>query len=193
MRHSSFGLCLQSTYSGAEKVSAPFAYPHIKSRLTRNLPTSSNSFFSTTMPPKNRTFLGEIHTNRGFSAQLTSSQVAAILSALAKGKGPTQIHRETGVSLTTIKRKRKEWLTKGRLTPKPRSSRPKYFNNRSLRQLKLYILRDSHSSYNNIRKDLNLNAYNNTIRAALKSIYVNHWLATRQIPLLEEDEKLRYH
>lgn len=97
------------------------------------------------------------------------------------------------MSRTTIYRKRDKWINEGRLIPKSRSGCPRYFNNRSLRQLKLYILRDGRAFYNDIRKDLGINASDNIIRAALKLIYVNHWRAAKRIPLLEEDEKLRYH
>lgn len=145
------------------------------------------------MASSNRPFLQEICANRQFSSELSPEQIAAILSALAEGKGPSEISRETGVSRSTIQRKKKQWLTEGRLVAKPRSGRPRYFDDRSLRQLKLYVVREGRSSYNDIRKDLGIDAHDDTIRAALKSIYIKHWLAVRRIPLSEEDEKLRYH
>jgi transposase len=145
------------------------------------------------MASKKRTFLGEITANRGVSTELTPEQITAILSALAEGKGPCEISRETGIHRSTIYRKKKQWLAEGRLTASPRSGRPRYFDDRSIRQLKLFVLRDGRSSYSDIRNNLGIDASDDTIRAALKSIYVNHWLAVRRIPLSEEDEKLRYH
>lgn len=137
-------------YSGAEKFLGQSRTHNAKRVFASHPPTFSFLPSSTTMASEKRSFLGEITSNRGFSCELDPGQIGAVLSALAEGKSPTQIHRETSITRSTIYRKKNEWLHEGKISPKPRSGRPRYFNDRSIRQLKLFILRDGCSTYSDI-------------------------------------------
>lgn len=141
------------------------------------------------MAPKKRSFLSEISANRGVSCEVSQPQKAAILATVDYGTPIRAVAADTRVDTSTITRHKKRWSEDQTLKAKPRSGRPKYFNDHSLRQLKFYVYRNARVTYDLIRKDLQINATDNTIRSALNEFNIGLWRAAKRIPLIEEDAK----
>lgn len=144
------------------------------------------------MAPKKRSFLSEISANRGVSCEVSQAQKAAILATVDCGTPTRAVAEDARVDARTITRHKKRWSEDHTLEAKPRSGRPRYFDDRSLRQLKYYIRKNARATYNKIRKDLNIEADDKTIRSALDTFNIGLWRAAKRIPLTEDDAKERY-
>lgn len=126
------------------------------------------------MPPKKCSFLAEISANRGSGCQLSPAQKGAILATVNCGTLIRDIAADARVNATTITRHKKRWSEEQSLEAKPQSGRPRFFDDCSLRQLKFYIWRNARATYEQIRKDLSINATDNTICLALNVFNVGH-------------------
>lgn len=135
--------------------------------------------------------LGEISGNRRRNTEVSTELRAAILVAKASGEDTGAIVNATGVSEWTIRRAYQRYQQRQTLAASPRSGRPKIFDDRLLRRLKIHVRYHPRSTYKEIRKALGVEASDTTISDALSSLNLEKWRAAKRIPLSTDNMKDR--
>ena len=138
-----------------------------------------------------RTPLASLDPNSIRRKELSSIQRAQICTAHLFGHKPSEIATVLNHPVPPVKTTLSRASSRPNYASKPRSGRPKVYDDRAIRTILRFARRNPKITYSQLKRETGLEISRSTLYRILKDNGIKNWIAQKRPKLTEEHTKLR--